>query len=80
MGILTWFATSRFGQIIIGVGVFLLAYLGVRAKHREEGRQEVQNENLQSNVEAVQQAQQVDADVRRGDDPVERLLEWNRPD
>lgn len=80
IGIYTWFLTSRIGQIVIGVGIFLLAYLGIRAKHREEGRQEVRNEGLQSNVEAVQQAQQVDTDVRRGDDPRDRLREWTRPD
>jgi hypothetical protein len=78
--LLIWFQTTRLGQIIFGIGVFALAYIGIRAKHREEGRQEVRNEGLQSNVEAVQQAQQVDTNVRRGDDPVERLREWQRPD
>jgi hypothetical protein len=78
--LLWWLHTSRIGQIIIGVGAFALAYLGLRAKHQEQGRQEIKNEQAQKHVAAVEQAKQIDNDVRSGADPVERLREWNRPD
>lgn len=77
--ILQWFATSKIGRWIAIAGAVILAYLSVRSKHREEGRQEVRTEAVEKSLGAVRHAQEVDRAVR-GSDPYVELRRWTRPD
>jgi hypothetical protein len=72
-------ATSKIVQWIGLALAVIVAYFGVRAKHKAEGREEIRTEAVTRSLEDVRHAQEVDRTVRTSDPHVE-LRRWTRPD
>lgn len=77
--------SALLGQLwpyIAGAVALLLGFLGLRAKWRSEGREQVRQANAAEREEAATARREVDDEVRRTDDAAVRdgLREWTARD
>lgn len=72
--------TNRLVQGAALVLVLLAGFLTFRAVYKAQGREEVRVEQIERTLETARERIEVENDVRREPDPIERLREqWSRP-
>lgn len=72
--------TNRLVQIVALVLFLVAGFLTFRAVYKAEGRAEVRVEQTERTLETARERIEVENDLRREPDPVERLREqWSRP-
>jgi hypothetical protein len=72
--------TNRLVQGLAVVLILVAGFFTFRAVYKAEGREEVRVEQIERTLETARERIEVENDVRREPDPVERLREqWSRP-
>lgn len=72
--------TNRLVQGAILVVAFIAGFLAFQAYYKSVGREEVLHEQTTRTLETARERIEVENDVRREPDPIERLREqWSRP-